>query len=142
MVPRSQGRAGSLVALLALSVTSCGSKKEPDRVDPPPATAAQAPAPAVVPVPVGVPAPPPPVAAHRRLQLTLRSTPPGAAAMIDGRLVGATPVRWDMDDDGKQHDFTFTLNGYQPWRLKFSPSHDGVVHAHLLSSAPDAGMLP
>jgi hypothetical protein len=96
------------------------------------------------PGPAGVQPPLPRAPGGRpRLHLTLRSTPPGAAASIDGRLVGTTPVRWEMDDDGRAHDFAFVLQGYRPWRLRFSPSHDGVVHAPL-EAVPDedAGVTP
>jgi hypothetical protein len=47
-----------------------------------------------------------------------------------------------MEDDGKVHAFAFTLPGYQPWRLQFSPSQDGVIHAALQvvpEPEPDAG---
>lgn len=94
------------------------------------------------PVPMPVPSPPERPAPQRpRLMLTLRSTPAGAAASVDGRLVGTTPVRWEMEDDGKTHDFGFVLVGHAPWKLRFSPARDGVIHATLepLPDGPDAG---
>lgn len=74
-----------------------------------------------------------------RLHLSFRSTPPGAAVAVDGRLAGPTPVRWEMDDDARPHEFVFTLSGFEPWKLKFSPSQDGVIHATLVATPlPDA----
>jgi hypothetical protein len=75
--------------------------------------------------------PPPPVAPRARLTLTLRSSPPGAAAAVDGRPVGQTPVLHQVDADGKPHEFTFVLPGYAPWRVRFPPVKDGVIHATL-----------
>lgn len=91
------------------------------------------------PVPMPVPSPPERLTPQRpRLMLTLRSTPPGAAASVDGRLVGTTPVRWEMEDDGKSHDFGFVLVGHAPWKLRFSPARDGVIHA-TLEALPEGG---
>jgi hypothetical protein len=66
-----------------------------------------------------------------KYHVTLRSTPGGALAMVDGHAVGATPIISDVEADGKLHDFVFTLPGYEPWKVKFSPIKDGVVHATL-----------
>ncbi len=80
-----------------------------------------------------VPRPPPPPAPFQRvhLTLTLRSTPPGAAAAVDGRPIGQTPVIYALDSDGRPHEFTFVLPGYAPWRVRFPPVKDGVIHATL-----------
>jgi hypothetical protein len=103
-------------------------------------TASAPPPPAPVPVPVPAPAERA-TPARPRLMLTLRSSPPGAAASVDGRLVGTTPVRWEMEDDSRTHEFSFLLTGHAPWRLRFSPARDGVIHATLepLPEGPDAG---
>lgn len=98
----------------------------------------------IVPPPVPMPVPSPPertTPSRPRLMLTLRSTPAGAAASVDGRLVGTTPVRWEMEDDGKSHEFGFVLVGHTPWKLRFSPARDGVIHATLeaLPEGADAG---
>jgi hypothetical protein len=120
-----------LIAIVC--VGGCGTCSRP--AHPPAVDAAVEPASAPAatgPAPIGSQPPLPRVPGGRpRLHLSLRSTPPGAVASIDGRLVGTTPVRWEMDDDGRAHDFAFVLPGYRPWRLRFSPSHDGVVHAPL-----------
>jgi len=60
--------------------------------------------------------------------------------MIDGRLVGTTPVRYEIEDDARAHDFSFILAGHAPWRLRFSPSQDGVIHATMEPLAADAGV--
>ena len=106
---------------------------------------AQASSPPIVPPPVPMPVPSPPerqAPSRPRLMLTLRSSPGGAAASVDGRLVGTTPVRWEMEDDGKSHEFSFVLVGHAPWKLRFSPARDGVIHATLepVPEAADAGV--
>jgi hypothetical protein len=130
-------REAALIAVCALAA-GCG------RREPPPAAATHAEsadahvadeepragAVAIVPIPVMPPSPH--AAARARLHLSLRSTPAGAVASIDGRVVGPTPARWELDDDGRVHDFAFVAPGYETWRLKFSPSQNGVVHATLL----------
>jgi hypothetical protein len=129
-------------AALAVGLWACGGKKQP------------AP-PQVIPVPIATVAPTldvdaPPVErdppqrlpSRPRLQLTLRSTPSGASAILDGRLIGTTPLRWVIEDDGKLREFRFELAGHAPWRLRFAPSRDGVIHATMEPSAalaPDAG---
>jgi hypothetical protein len=109
--------------VLLVAVSACDERAAPPR----PGDAEPA-APSVA---AQTPLPRAPGSARPRLHLTLRSSPPGAAATVDGRVVGMTPVRWEMDDDGRVHEFAFVLRGYAPWRLRFSPSHDGVVHAPL-----------
>jgi hypothetical protein len=130
-----------LFLLLALAVSACGRRPPDGSAAPPDAAAAIGTVvPAVVPMPVITPSGPPGSTARPRLQLTLRSTPPGAAVTIDGRLAGNTPSRWEMEDDARPHDFAFIMRGYAPWRLRFSPSRDGVVHATLEAiRGPDAG---
>jgi PEGA domain-containing protein len=127
---------------VALVCGACGGKKaaEPRPAPPPPPDAAEAPQP---PAADGAPERAPavrPRESRTHLELTLRSTPAGATASVDGRVVGSTPMRWDMDDDGRPHNFAFTLQGYAPWRLRFSPTRDGVIHATLRhEEAQDAG---
>ena len=118
-----------LVLLVALA--ACGGKKAQARADDPAVAAPPDAGAAVVPAANLTTPSRLPTSGRPRLHLSLRSTPSGAAAAIDGRVVGTTPVRWEMEDDGRVHDFAFTLGGYEPWRLRFSPSHDGVVHAPL-----------
>lgn len=120
--------------LLLVAICACGERGTAPRPDAEPASP-QPPTAAVQ-----TPLPRAPGASRPRLHLTLRSTPPGAAATVDGRVVGTTPVRWEMEDDGRVHDFAFVLRGFAPWRLRFSPSHDGVVHAPLQAlPGEDAG---
>jgi hypothetical protein len=95
-----------------------------------------APAPPPMPVLVVPPAEP---ASRRRLELSLRSTPSGAAASLDGRLVGTTPMSLEVADDNRAHEFTFVLPGHEPWKLRFAPIKDGVIHATL---RPRPGDVP
>lgn len=77
------------------------------------------------------PGPPPMPFPRVHLTLSLRSSPPGAAAAVDGHPVGQTPVVYALDSDGRPHEFTFVLPGYAPWRVRFPPVKDGVIHATL-----------
>ena len=92
-------------------------------------------------VPHVVPAPPNPRAAHP-ISITLRSSPPGATAAVDGTVVGTTPAYWAGDADGREHEFTFDLRGYALARYRFVPVTSGVIHARLepISDEPDAGV--
>jgi hypothetical protein len=87
-----------------------------------------------VPVPVsGVPVAPtaPPPLAGRTLDLTLRSSPPGANAAVDGIPVGATPTHHSIEADGREHTFTFDLPHYVFRKYRFVPVQSGVIHARL-----------
>ena len=79
------------------------------------------------------------------IDVTLRSTPPGARAAVDGVTIGNTPTYWPGQADGRDHDFTFTLPGYNVARYRFVPITSGVIHAHLDSvttDETDAGVSP
>jgi hypothetical protein len=93
------------------------------------------PVPAVVPA---EPATPPPPVDRRKLQLTLRSTPPGAIVAVDGRHLGITPLSLQLPDDGALHEFAFVLAGHAPWKVRFAPIQDGVIHGHLKPFQPAA----
>ena len=94
---------------------------------------------AAPPVPASIPEEAAEPRASKKLALKLRSTPAGAAASVDGRLIGLTPTRVDLPDDGRAHDVSFVLSGHVPWRLRFAPSNAGVIHATLRESVtPDA----
>jgi hypothetical protein len=67
----------------------------------------------------------------RQLELTLRSTPSGAIAAVDGLEVGTTPTFWTADFTGREHEFTFVRAGYAVARYRFVPITNGVVHARL-----------
>jgi hypothetical protein len=76
------------------------------------------------------------------IQITLRTSPPGASAAVDGIPVGATPAYWSGDADGREHEFTFDLRGYALARYRFVPITSGVVHARLdpIAEETDAGV--
>jgi hypothetical protein len=76
------------------------------------------------------------------IQITLRSTPAGANAAVDGTVIGPTPAYWGGDADGREHEFTFDLGGYALARYRFVPITSGVVHARLepIAEETDAGV--
>lgn len=76
------------------------------------------------------------------IQITLRTSPPGASAAVDGIPVGATPAYWSGDADGREHEFTFDLRGYALARYRFVPITSGVIHARLdpIAEETDAGV--
>lgn len=79
---------------------------------------------------------------ERSIELVLRSTPPGAAAAVDGVVVGTTPTYWSGHADGSKHEFTFVKPGYAMARYRFVPTQSGVVHGSLeplVTTSPDAG---
>lgn len=67
----------------------------------------------------------------RPVDITLKSTPPGAVAAVDGVPIGHTPAYWFGEADGREHEFTFTRPGYAGARFRFVPVTSGVVHATL-----------
>ncbi len=78
------------------------------------------------------PEPPPPSRnGGRAIDVTLRSTPTGANAAVDGVPVGTTPTYWAGQVDGREHEFTFELRGFTLARYRFVPVTSGVVHAKL-----------
>lgn len=85
---------------------------------------------------------PPSGRAAHPIQITLRSSPPGAAAAVDGTPVGPTPAYWAGDADGREHEFTFDLRGYALARYRFVPITSGVIHARLdpIAEERDAGV--
>jgi hypothetical protein len=77
------------------------------------------------------------------LVLTLRSTPTGAMASVDGTPIGRTPTFWETEFDGREHEFTFTMAGYAMERRLFVPTTSGHVHGTLVkitAAAGDAGL--
>jgi hypothetical protein len=92
-------------------------------------------------VPHVAPPTPNPRAAHP-IAITLRSSPPGATAAVDGTAVGTTPAYWAGDADGREHEFTFDLRGYALARYRFVPITSGVIHARLdpIAEETDAGV--
>ena len=83
--------------------------------------------------------------APRPIDITLKSTPPGAVAAVDGRPVGTTPTFWAGESDGLEHEFTFTRSGYASARYRFVPVTSGVLHVTLEAVAaepPGGGLGP
>lgn len=72
------------------------------------------------------------------VQLILRSTPPGATASIDGRVIGVTPTFWSGVTGHVSHEFTFVKKGYSMSRYRFVAVQSGVVHASLSPLIPGA----
>ena len=83
-----------------------------------------------------------PVHPGHPIDVTLRSTPPGAQVMVDGALVGNSPTFWSGTADGSPHEFTFVLPGHAVARYRFVPVTSGVIHARLepVTDEPDAGV--
>jgi hypothetical protein len=75
------------------------------------------------------------------VDITLRSSPPGAIAAVDGQQIGRTPTYAPVMS-GAQHDFTFVLDGYSAAHYRFVPIQSGVVHATLevVTAETDAGV--
>ncbi|HEY3803392.1 MAG TPA: hypothetical protein VGL61_12325 [Kofleriaceae bacterium] len=80
----------------------------------------------------------------RQIDVTLRSTPPGAQAAVDGIVIGPTPAFWNGVADGHEHEFTFVLPRHAIARYRFVPITSGVIHARLIpvSEDVDAGVPP
>lgn len=80
----------------------------------------------------------------RPIDVTLRSTPPGAQVAVDGVVIGNTPAYWSGMADGREHQFLFTLRGHGIARYRFVPVASGVIHARLepIVEQPAAGVPP
>jgi hypothetical protein len=134
--------------LLALLVAACSNKTVPaakadDRGSATPIdiAAPERPSPGPEDIPHVTPPAGNPRAAHP-IAITLRSSPPGATAAVDGTVVGTTPAYWAGDADGHEHEFTFDLRGFALARYRFVPITSGVVHARLepIAEETDAGV--
>ncbi len=81
---------------------------------------------------------------RRAIDVTLRSSPPGALAAVDGTPIGPTPAFWSGYADGREHQFVFTLQGHAIARYRFVPVSSGVIHARLdpIIEERDAGVTP
>lgn len=136
------------LVLLALLVAACSEKTVPiaktdgkgssTTIDVPPP---DRPPPRPEDIPHVSPPTPNPRAAHP-IEITLRSSPPGATAAVDGTPVGTTPAYWAGDADGREHEFTFDLRGFALARYRFVPITSGVIHARLdpIAEETDAGV--
>jgi hypothetical protein len=76
---------------------------------------------------------------RRFLALMLKSTPSGAIAAVDGKVLGRTPLFWEGEFTGREREFTFVLPGYSMARYRFVPVRDGFVHGRLEKVATDPG---
>lgn len=65
------------------------------------------------------------------IDIALRSTPAGAIAAVDGRIIGRTPTHWRGYADGREREFTFVLDDHALARYRFVPIKSGVVHGTL-----------
>jgi hypothetical protein len=85
---------------------------------------------------------PPPNRPGRPIDVTLRSTPPGAQVAVDGTVIGTTPAYWSGMADGREHEFVFTARGYAIARYRFVPVASGVIHGRLdpIHEETDAGI--
>jgi hypothetical protein len=72
-----------------------------------------------------------PAHAGHPIDITLRSSPPGAEVAVDGRNVGTTPTFSSVIADGSEHEFTFVLAHHTVARYRFVPITSGVIHARL-----------
>ena len=72
-----------------------------------------------------------PAHAGKPIDVTLRSSPPGASVAVDGTNVGTTPTFASVIADGSPHEFTFTLPHHTVARYRFVPVTSGVLHARL-----------
>lgn len=88
--------------------------------------------------------PPGPNRPGRPIDVTLRSTPPGARVSVDGQPLGNTPAFWNGMADGREHEFLFTLPKHAIARYRFVPVASGVIHARLdpILEDVDAGVSP
>jgi hypothetical protein len=80
----------------------------------------------------------------RPIDITLRSTPPGAQVAVDGMVIGNTPAFWSGMADGHEHEFVFTMRRHAIARYRFVPVSSGVIHGRLdpIREDIDAGMRP
>jgi hypothetical protein len=78
----------------------------------------------------------------RDIEITLRSSPPGARVSVDGSPLGNTPAFCNCKADGREHEFLFQLPSHAIARYRFVPVTSGVIHARLdpIAEEPDAGV--
>jgi hypothetical protein len=142
-------------AWLCVALIACSSKDDPPQVAPTPPRDAGVPMDGITAIGRFDPASgmhldddmPNPVRPRQARQpgklvdITLRSSPPGAIAAVDGQQIGRTPTYAPVTS-GIEHEFTFVLEGYAVARYRFVPIQSGVVHATMepVSSEIDAGV--
>ncbi len=129
-----------LLLVASLLVIACGSRPESAKHAPTAAGAGTTDAtPASRDAPAAAASTPPAPPPRSRLHIQLRSTPPGAEAAVDGSPVGRTPTIAEIEDDGREHEFTFLLAGYGLERYRTRPVQSGVIHAQMHALPRDAG---
>ena len=122
----------------------------PAATSPPPTTLAQAP-PSAPPTPVAAVATPPPTtlaaatpppAGRAAGTLDLRSEPPGATAVMDGRLLGTTPLKLQVD--AGLHQVTLRKEGSADltFATKVEPGKTVTEQRALVATAPVASAAP
>ena len=121
----------------------------PAATPPPPTTLAQAPLP-VPPTPVAAVAPPPPtlaaatppLAGRAAGTLDLRSEPAGATALMDGRLLGTTPLKLQVD--AGLHQVTLRKEGSADltFATKIEPGKTVTEQRALVATTPVASAAP
>ncbi len=86
--------------------------------------------------------PPQPNRPGKPIDVTLRSTPPGAQVAVDGTVIGTTPSFWSGMAAGREHEFVFTMRGHAIARYRFVPVASGVIHGRLdpIREENDAGV--
>ncbi|HEY5925216.1 MAG TPA: PEGA domain-containing protein [Kofleriaceae bacterium] len=89
-----------------------------------------------------MPPQPSPSRPGKPIDVTLRSTPPGAQVAVDGTVLGNTPAFWSGMADGREHEFVFTMRGHAIARYRFVPVASGVIHGRLdpIHEETDAGV--
>jgi predicted Ser/Thr protein kinase len=122
----------------------------PAATPPPPTTLAQAPPP-VAPTPAAALAPPPPTTlaaarlpppGHAAGILDLRSEPAGATALMDGRLLGTTPLKLQVD--AGLHQVTLRKEGSADltFATKIEPGKTVTEQRALVATTPVASAAP
>jgi len=83
-----------------------------------------------------------PARVGRPIDITLRSSPPGAQVAVDGTVIGNTPAYWSGVADGREHEFVFTMRAHAIARYRFVPIASGVIHGRLdrIHEERDAGV--
>jgi hypothetical protein len=133
---------GCAVAVTAVAVTACGGDDRPPAAPPPALALADAGIAPPLPAEPTVEGELDDISGSRRewrtgtrprrpLEITLRSSPSGATAAVDGVIVGRTPALWEGEFTGREREFTFVLPGYSMARYRFAPITSGVVHGRL-----------
>jgi hypothetical protein len=136
-------RLGSIAVALAVACSGSGDPRSARRDPDPPPSAPDAAPRADAHVEAAAPGTPwfGSSGPKRPIEIFLRSTPPGAIAAVDGRVIGPTPTFWRGATSDRPREFTFVLDDHAMARYRFVATTSGVVHATLepLMDGADAG---